>query len=179
MLMLLLWGCASRTVPAPAEPVPEPPPPPADEAAFEGTTGIVHVDRRVEVATLVDVRTGVHEQFDRVVFEFEDEIPGYHLEYVDTPQHRCGSGEEVWLPGQGWLSVRLFPARMHTAEYEATITERSRRELGGQLRALEATCDFEAEVEWVLGLDSPEPYRVFTLGDPLRLVVDVRRRGEP
>lgn len=177
LIPMLLFACASRR---PPEPVPEGPPPaevPPDPAAddFEGTVGVVHVERRVPMATLVDVRTGAHARHDRVVFEFDGEIPGWHVEYVDRPQHRCGSGDPVYLPGDGWLEVRLTPARMHTDEGRATITDRSRRELGGPLRALESTCDFEGEVTWVLGLDSPEPFRVLTLDDPPRIVVDVRR----
>lgn len=180
LALLLLIACASRRAP-PAETPPEGAPPgetlpegaPTDD--FEGTTGVVHVERRVPVATVVDVRTGVHERYDRVVFEFDGEIPGWHVEYVDRPQHRCGSGDQVFLPGDGWLEVRLTPARMHTDEGRATVADRSRRELGGQLRALESTCDFEGEVTWVLGLDSPEPFRVLTLGDPPRIAVDVRR----
>lgn len=178
LALLLVVACAPRRAPEPAEPppvaAPDPDAPAGDD--FEGTVGVVHVERDVPVATLARVRTGAHERFDRVVFEFtEGELPGYHLEYVDRPQHRCGSGDEVFLPGDGWLQVRLWPARMHTDEGRPTVEDRSRRDLGGQLRALESICDFEAEVVWVLGVDAPEPFRVLTLDDPPRIVVDVRR----
>lgn len=165
--LLMLLACAGGRSPSPA---------PA-AAPFEGTVGIEAVTRRGPVRTVVDVRTGAHEGYDRVVFELDGGLPGYHVEYVDRPPHRCGSGDPVTLPGDGWLEVRLTPARMHTDQGAATITDRS-RELGyANLVALESTCDFEAVVSWVLGLRSPEPYRVLELQDPPRLVIDVRHPG--
>jgi hypothetical protein len=43
-----------------------------------------------------------------------------------------------------------------------------------RLYELELTCDFEAVVTWVLGLESPNRYQVRELSNPPRLVVDVR-----
>ncbi|HEX8297586.1 MAG TPA: hypothetical protein VF594_00385 [Rubricoccaceae bacterium] len=127
------------------------------------------------VATLRDVRTGAHDGFDRIVFAFDgDVLPGVHVEYVDRPAHACGSGEPVLLDGEGWLAVRFQPARAHTEDGSPTVAERRRRPALPALRDLALTCDFEADVSWVLGLSAPAGYRTSVLRDPLRFVVDVR-----
>jgi hypothetical protein len=144
---------------------------------FEGTAGIVEKRRDdVEPALLRDVRTARHDGFDRVVFEFEgSNIPGYHVEYVDRPVRQCGSGEPVPVAGDAWLLVRTTPANAHTDAGQPTVKERERNLDLPNLKELELICDFEAEVSWVLGLASPNRYRVLELSNPPRLVVDVKQ----
>lgn len=128
------------------------------------------------VVLLTSVETATHEGFDRVVFGFADgRLPGHHLEYVDRPVRRCGSGEPVALPGDGWLEVRLLDARAHTEEGEATVARGRPTPDLGLVRELALTCDFEGRVTWVLAVASPNRYRVLELREPARLVVDVRR----
>ncbi len=141
----------------------------------EWTAGII--DRPSSEATaarLVGVRTGTHEGFDRVVFEFDEQIPGYHLEYIDRPVRKCGSGMVTEVAGDGWLEVRMYPANAHTEDGQPTIAERERMPNLTVLSELELTCDFEAVVTWVLGLKSPNRFQVTELSSPPRLVVDVR-----
>ena len=126
-------------------------------------------------STLTEVRAGLHHEYDRVVFEFgRDSIPGYHVEYIDEPVRKCGSGNVVEVAGDGWLEVRMTPARAHTEAGEATVTERSRLFDMPVLKQVELTCDFEANVAWVLGVASPNRYRVKEVPDPARLVIDVK-----
>ncbi|MBD3347006.1 MAG: hypothetical protein GF401_18280 [Chitinivibrionales bacterium] len=125
-------------------------------------------------SAITDVRTGRHEEFDRIVFEISGPgIPDYHIEYIDEPVRMCGSGNPLYLPGDGWLMIRFHSARMHT-KGSSTIEDRDRRlELPVILR-LVATCDFENIVTWVAAVSSPNRYRVMELGNPSRLVVDIR-----
>ncbi len=150
----------------------------SDEKAFEGTAGITA--RKSDaggVATLSDVRSARHESFDRVVFEFsEASLPGYHIEYIDKPVRACGSGDVVPLAGDGWLEVRFSAARAHTEEGEPTIKDRSRSPNLPIVKDLKLTCDFEAEVTWVMGVSSPNRYRVLELKNPTRLVIDIRHK---
>lgn len=143
-----------------------------------GTTGISQRSRGgIAPVILRAVRAARHDDFDRVVFEFDGtEVPGYHVEYIDRPVRQCGSGDPMQVAGDGWLAVRLEPAYAHEGETTVTATVRDRdRTLDlPNLRQLVLTCDFEAQVEWVLGLRSPNRYRVRELTDPGRLVVDVR-----
>ncbi len=153
----------------------------AAPAQFEGTAGITERRREVSgVVTLRAVRSGQHANFDRVVFEFDgDHLPSYHIEYIDRPVRQCGSGDVVPLAGDGWLRVRMEPARAHTEEGQAMIplSYRPRRVNHTNIKEIVSTCDFEAQVEWVLGISSPNRYRVIELSNPLRLVIDVRHRA--
>lgn len=137
------------------------------------TAGIVEVKREGPVQRQVGIRTGRHQGYERVVFEFEKGVPGYHLEYIDKPVRACGSGDVVELPGDGWLQVRLYPAQAHTDEGAPTIAERELAPKYGVMLELERTCDFEGVVTWVVGTASPNRYRAFELTDPPRLVLDI------
>jgi hypothetical protein len=147
-----------------------------DKADFEGTAGIIDKKRELkEVAVLRQVRTAQHEAYDRVVFEFEGaELPGYHIEYIDKPVRSCGSGDVVALKGDGWLEIRLQPAEAHTEEGAPTVESRDRAPNQKIIKQLKLTCDFEADVTWVLGVASPNKYRVLELKNPTRLAVDIK-----
>ena len=192
LLGLMVFALSCTPVPTPIpEPTPTPSPPvdvgggfdtpePGDTSPgqFEGTAGIVEVKRdSMEVATLKAVRTGRHPQFERVVFEFEGkEVPGYHIEYIDKPVRDCGAGEVVPVRGDGFLRVRMAPARAHTEEGQPTIEQRVLEPNFSLLKELKIICDFEANVNWVFGLSSPNRYRVLELSNPARLVVDIRSK---
>lgn len=142
---------------------------------FEGTVGIIDVPRELAPATLTEVRSARHDGFDRFVWQFaEQHVPGYHIEYIDKPVRKCGSGDTAQLAGDGWLEIRLYPANAHDEAGNATISQRERQLQLGVARELELTCDFEAVVTWVIGLTSPNHFRVLELTEPPRLVVDIR-----
>lgn len=154
--------------------------PPADverNTAYtsEWTAGIIDRPRSdAHAATLVAVRTGRHDGFDRVTFEFDQRIPGYHIEYIDQPVRKCGSGDVTPMAGDGWLEVRMSPANAHTESGQPTVAERERMPKLPVLSELKLTCDFEAVVTWVFGLKSPNRFQVRELSSPPRLVVDIR-----
>lgn len=174
LVLLAIGSCRQADAPQP-EPVTAPRTAPAE--VFAGTVGTLHVRRDSQpVATLIDVRTARHDDFDRVVFEFRGPVPGYRAEYVDRPVRKCGSGEVTAIRGDGWLELRMEPAAAHDDEGRATITARESALALPVLRELELTCDYEAVLTWVLGVTSPNAYRVQELSDPPRLVVDVRHR---
>jgi hypothetical protein len=146
-------------------------------ARQSGWTAAATEKRRPDIApvTLHAIRTGRHKGFDRVVFEFRGgAMPGYHVEYVDKPVRSCGSGDVLRVAGSGWLSVRLTPAQAHTDAGVATLKYRERRLRFPVLKELQSTCDFEGEVQWVLGVASANHYRVMELSDPARLVIDIK-----
>lgn len=154
------------------------------EAAPAWTAGIVDLPgTTTQSARLRSVRTATHgaeaPTFDRAVFEFEEGTPGVHVEYVDRPVRTCGSGEALYPEGDGYLEIRLDGARAHTEAGEPTVThDRQRVGLPNLLETV-PTCDFEGTVTWVLGVASPEPYRVLRLDDPARVVVDVQHGRRP
>lgn len=142
----------------------------------EWTTGIVARRRRASPMTVQSaIRTARHPEYDRVVLELAgDVVPGYHVEYVDRPVRQCGSGDATQVAGDGWLAITLHNARAHTDQGRATVQQRERALSLPVLREWEFTCDFEAEVQIVLGVASPNRYRVLELANPSRLVIDIQ-----
>jgi hypothetical protein len=147
---------------------------------FEGTTGrVIRTGIDVAPALLRDIRTAAQDGFDRVVFEFEgDEVPNYKVEYIDKPVRQCGSGNVAQVAGDGWLEVKFKATNAHTEAGQATIAARERRLSLPSLKELEITCDFEAEVVVVLGVSSPNRYRVLNLYKPTRVVVDIKHKNK-
>lgn len=146
--------------------------------AFDGTDGVTEKDRSgTPQARLAAVRTGAHEGYDRVVFEFEGSaLPGYRIEYQTGPMKRCGSGTAADLAGAARVLVRMTPATAHRDKgtgAAATVKDQERRLQMDALRELELLCDFEGNVDWGLGLVDKRRYRVLELSSPPRLVVDV------
>lgn len=159
---------------APAEPPAQAPaaqPADAPPAGREWTAGTTA--GRGSYGLLRSVRTARNQGFDRVVFEFQGAVPAHRVGYVDRPVRQCGSGNATRVAGDAWLRVRFTPAQAHTDAGKPTITQRERALSLPVLRELEMTCDFEGEVTWVVGVASPNRYRVLTLSGPSRLVVDV------
>lgn len=138
------------------------------EAVHEPRPGIRPV-------VLSSVESATHASYDRVTFEFSTGgVPGHHVEYIEEPIRECGSGNEVDVAGTGRLVVRLEPAQAHDDQGQVTIQSRTRALAMPALDEMKLTCDFEGQVQWVLGVVSPAPFRVTELAAPPRLVVDVR-----
>ncbi|MGD8699915.1 MAG: hypothetical protein PVJ43_11525, partial [Gemmatimonadales bacterium] len=156
---------AADTAPTPARAL--------QDTTFAGTTEPIHRTRRAPPVTVLhEVRTAAHETFDRIVFEFADEpLPGYHVEYAAGPVYQCGSGDEVSVAGDATLVVRLEAAQAHDDQGNVTIAERRRVMALPVLKELTIICDFEAQVEWVVGLAARKPYRVEEISEPPRLIL--------
>lgn len=151
---------------------------PAGEAATgpdTWTAGVVTQKREGLPARVTAVRTGRHEGFDRIVFEFAGTtVPGWHLEYVDKPVRDCAAGEVVDIRGDGWLLVQLAPAWSHD-DAGTSSTPKEQLPALPNLLEIERTCDFEAVTAYVAGVAAPNKYRVFELAEPARLVVDIQQ----
>lgn len=169
----------------PSEPPPGEAPPadvtagPADTATW--TVGVTSAPPDVgapPMPVLTALRTATHPDHERMVVEIGPEAsgrPGYQVEYIDRPLVECGSGRQIFPVGDAWLELRLEPAAAHTEEGRPTLGARELPLDGALLRRVYRTCDFEGIVVFVMALAEPNPYRVFTLTDPWRIVVDVER----
>ncbi|NNE66072.1 MAG: hypothetical protein HKN33_05850 [Pyrinomonadaceae bacterium] len=147
---------------------------------FNGTTKKTRKVNNIESpAVLADVRTGKHNGFDRVVFEFKgSEMPGYYIEYIGEPITQCGSGNKVELTGNGGLEIRFAPAQAHTEEGKPTLFFSDNEQNPGYdiIKKVKSTCDFEGNVTWVVGVSKANNYRVLELENPVRLAVDIEHK---
>ncbi len=145
--------------------------------AVDGDTGAKAGDGDgAGTASLVDVRTGRHPGFDRVVLEFADGVaPGWDVQWVDGPVTESGSGREVDVDGPALLRIHVTPASGYDLEagqatFGATQVDGPG---GGPVHEVVRAGDFEADLVWVVGAEAETPFSVTTLPSPSRLVIDV------
>jgi hypothetical protein len=124
--------------------------------------------------TLVDVRAGHRNGWDRVVFEFEDALPPPpRVRYVDRLV-ADGSGLPVRVAGRAVLRVRFEPAQAHTDTGAPTGAPRRVAFTLPNVMTAVRSGDFEAVTTYGLGVAKRTPFRVTTLTGPSRVVVEVR-----
>ncbi len=132
---------------------------------------------QIETAQLTDVTVGAHDGYDRVVFTFDGELPGYDIGYVDGPVTEDGSGDPIEVGGTAAISVRMSPASgalLTGEQVEMTYTGPNRVEgPGNPVVEVVRAGDFEAQLTWAIGVEGEQPFKVSTLTGPTRIVVDV------
>lgn len=124
--------------------------------------------------TLVAIRSAHHPGFDRLVFEFRGGLPAqrtarYVTQVIDDP-----SGKVVPVVGSARLVVRFFAATGHDSLGHVTYGPTRRTyALPGLIQVANAG-DFEAVLRFGVGLARQEPFHLFTLTSPSRVVIDIQ-----
>ena len=146
-----------------------------------GTTAVQAPATGSETALLDRIAVGRHEGYDRVVFEFQNALPGYKVEYVQPPLKEDGSGKPVNVKGAAVVVVRMAPASgfdLNTAE--GVMVYKGPKRIDGSaagtsvVQELVQSGDFEAVLSWAIGLSGKADFRVGTATSPARLIVDFR-----
>ena len=128
------------------------------------------------------VRTGRHECFDRVVFEFDGPADGYEAQYVSSLR-TDGDGRQLAVAGDAILQVHLkanvFDQLGH--QHYTRLPGAHVAKVGGYrtLRDVVYAGCFEGRTTFGLGTRARLPFRVFRLSGPgshSRIVVDVAHR---
>ncbi|WP_410871050.1 hypothetical protein [Nocardia sp. A7] len=127
-------------------------------------------------ATLTAVRAGRHECFDRMVVDLAGPSAGYLVRYVGTVTED-GSGAPVPLRGGAFLQVTVN-APAHDDAGNMTYRPADRTELADvngyrTFRQLAWAVSFEGQSTIGLGVRARLPFRVSTLDNPTRVVIDV------
>ena len=120
---------------------------------------------------LVDVRVGDHDGFDRVVLELSGAAtPGWGVAWGDEAVAE-GSGDVVPLEGDHVLTISASGTAMpEPGSFEVP----ARLGPAGAVAEVQVNGWFEGYTQVFAGVDGDErPFRVFTLTDPPRLVVDI------
>jgi hypothetical protein len=104
-------------------------------------------------------------------------VPGYDARYVARPITEDPSDRPVSLKGDAVLRIRLEPASgVDLTSAGATRTYTGSTRLRADTEVVNEAVligDFESVMTWVLGVDGKQPFRVTTLSNPNRLVIDV------
>lgn len=190
VVALALSACQSGTAPEPVGAgstppaatsegvVPEPTPAPTPAHCPRRITGGDDADVR-----LVDVRTGRHPTYERIVFEFRpargalEVIPRFELRRIDPPITEAGSGAEIAVDGALFYSIVFHGAsgaelRGENVHLTYEGPEEIKPDGAEVLVEAEQTGDFEATLSWAFGLSRPSCPTVLTLLNPARVVLD-------
>jgi hypothetical protein len=128
---------------------------------------------------LTDVRIGDHPEdgFVRIVFDLTGEgTPFYVVGYQDPPFVET-SGDEVAVDGTAFIHVTISPALTYDIDtFDPTYEgDQELRPGFDPIVEIQFIGDFEATMEWVIGLDGEHPFTVAILQDPLRVVIDIAK----
>ncbi|MGH3993722.1 MAG: AMIN-like domain-containing (lipo)protein [Pseudonocardiaceae bacterium] len=123
---------------------------------------------------MTGIRTGLNAGYDRVVLDMSGPQPGVSYRLVDE-LIADGSGEIVWLTGEQFIEVTVNPAAAHTEAGTSTYTgpQKFRTRNLRNVMAVAVTGDYEAVLSIGIGTRYRSWVRVFTLGSPTRVVIDV------
>ena len=145
------------------------------------TTPVTGTPISKETALLERVAIGRHEGYDRVVFQFKNNLPSYRVEYVQPPLKEDGSGNVVQIKGSAFVLVRMEPASgFDLTKNEGELVYKGPRRLDGSaagtstVQEVVRTGDFEAVLSWAIGLSDRVDFRVRPADSPPRLIVDFR-----
>ncbi|MDM4719035.1 hypothetical protein QTQ03_05275 [Micromonospora sp. WMMA1363] len=139
----------------------------------------------LSTAPLVDVRTGRHSCFDRVVFEFTGPVTGYTVTYGETWTGGEGLALSPYTAGGELLRVSL-QAPAHDDGYVATVPYRVGEHTANvlryqTLRDVVFGGSYEGYTTFAVGVRARLPFRVFTLAGPgthSRIVLDVAHQWQ-
>jgi hypothetical protein len=139
-------------------------------------------------APLLDVRTGQHPCYDRVVFDFGPSLfgggaSGYNVRYTDTVVTQ-GQGQALDVAGGAKLDVTLLEPANDVATGAVTFPHGAGEHVANvagyrTLRDVVYGGSFEGYTTFGVGVRARLPFRVFTLAGPggqSRIVLDVAHR---
>jgi hypothetical protein len=160
----------------------------AGESAQEGTSDAPDFPANAEAdtaeasadaaVTVHDIRVGAHDGFDRVVFEVGGiGTPGWDVRYVAAARSQ-GSGDPVDVAGDAVLQVTLTGAGY---PYETGVEEYTGPSLkaDGTSAVTEVVYDatYEGTSTAFVGTRAKNPFRVYALQSPTRIVLEVAHSG--
>ena len=122
---------------------------------------------------IIEVRTGVHPCFDRVVFDIETtELVAYRVGYVSGVNH-VGSGKAVPVDGGAVLRVDISAP----ATTSRSVVDLDWRNRWPALRQIANAGSFEGATVFAIGVDHKVPFTAALLPDTesgtMRVVIDI------
>lgn len=162
---------SSSTAPSSAAPTTSSTPP---DIAPLGTPGTGRQEHWPSLAglTVTGYRIGEHATFDRLVFDLAGEgEPGWFIEYTDEPLQQA-SGLPVEYEGTTALQIIIMGTPYPMGD-DSALLDHGWHPGGGVINHVTYASLFEANSEFVIGLDERHPYSVTFLEDPKRLVIDL------
>ena len=153
---------------------------PADNEAARSvfTTDSVRVPAQGAPELVIqDVRAGSHEGFDRVVFEFAGPgLPGFIAGYNPDPRQQASGYPLEGLQGGAFLEVMIQGTpMMMMSPREDLLRSGPVGVAAGNVQSVVHGGVFEADTQYVIGVDQARPFNIFVLQNPTRVVVDFQK----
>ena len=123
-----------------------------------------------------DVRAGTHADVDRVVFEYSGTgLPGVIAAYNPDPRQQA-SGLPMEVPGNAFLEIMIQGTPMAMMSPREDLIAGGPVGVGaGHVVDVVHGGVFEADTQYIIGLDQQLPFHVYVLENPTRVVVDFQR----
>lgn len=152
---------------------------PADTEVAEATytTEELRVPPQGAELVIQDVRAGTHDGHDRVVFEFSGTgRPGYVAGYTPEPRQQA-SGNPLDVNGNAYfeLMIQGTPMDQMSPREDLIGVGPVAGVSAGNVSQVVHGGVFEADTQYVIGVDQARPYTVTVLENPTRVVVDFQR----
>lgn len=124
-----------------------------------------------------DVRAGSHDGFDRVVFEYAGPgLPGYIAGYNPDPRQQASGYPLEGLTGGAFLELMIQGTPMMLMPpREELLRSGPVGVAAGNIQSVVNGGVFEADSQYVIGLDRQRPFNIYTLENPPRLVIDFQQ----
>lgn len=145
----------------------------------DGTFESLNYPESDGTAFLTDVRVARQNDFDRIVWEFDDHAPEFLAQFVDPPILERPSDQPLDVAGGAFLEITMARATgfdLSGPDVVETYPGPDRVGAPGTHTVTEVvrSQDFEEFMTWTVGLDERTEYSVVTLENPYRVVMDVR-----
>ena len=135
----------------------------------------------LSTAGVLDTRTGQHDCYDRLVFDFDGPADGYRVSYVDQVPGQGGLGQALNVAGGARLDVVLLANADEVGTGASVYPHQAGDHVAGvtgyrTLRDVVYGGSFEGYTTFGVGVRARVPFRVFALAGPgthSRIVVDV------
>lgn len=112
----------------------------------------------------------------RIAFEFSGPVTNYHVRYVPLPVRQDPSDQVVELQGDKAIQISFGGTGLDQSQNPPvqTYTGSQRIVVGsGAVRELVQIGDFEAVMNWVIGVQGTPQFRVMVEQNPPQLVIEI------
>ena len=138
------------------------------------TTGAAAATAAPVVPTLIQISAAHHPGFDWLVFQFKGGLPAQRSARYVSGMTADPSGLPVSVVGSALLQVTFSPATGHNGQGLVTYGPTQRTYPLPELIQVVKAGDFESVLSFGVGLAKAEPFRMYTLTNPSRVVIDVQ-----
>jgi hypothetical protein len=112
----------------------------------------------------------------RIAFGFSAPVTNYHVRYVPLPVRQDPSDQVVELQGDNAIQISIGATGLDQSQNPPVQTYAGSQRIvvgNGSVRELVQIGDFEAVMNWVVGVQGKPEFRVSVVQNPPQLVIEI------